>query len=71
MTVGEAMTAARKKAGLSQEELAKISGLKCAMIGRYERDDTRPRIDNLELLADSLGISIDEYIGHEVQEVNG
>ncbi len=68
MTVGEAMRAARNKAGLMIKELSEISGVSKGLISCYERDLTRPIIDNVEILADALGISIDEYIGHEVRK---
>ena len=66
MTRGEAMRAARKKAGLSLEELAERAGVQKNTIGRVERNEHVGRIDTIELLADVLGISIDEYIGREV-----
>ena len=67
MTVGEAMKKAREKANYSRKELSNISGINAKNIGQYELDNNLPRIDIVELLADALGISIDEYIGHEVK----
>lgn len=64
MTVGEAMRAAREKAGLTQYELAAITGISPTSLNQYERDKHTPRIDAAEMLADTLGISIDEYVGH-------
>ena len=67
MTVGEAMKKTREKANYSKKELSKISGVNAYNIGQYELDHTLPRIDIAELLADALGIIIDEYIGHKVK----
>ena len=67
MTAGEAMKKAREKANYSKKELSNISGINAYNIGQYELDHVLPRIDVAEILADSLGISIDEYIGHEVK----
>ena len=64
MTPGEAMKFSREKAGLSIKELAEISGIAAPLIGRYERDITTPSLTTVELLADALNISIDEYVGH-------
>ena len=64
MTVGEAMKAAREKAGLTQAALAAITGVSPTSISQYENDKYIPRVDIAEILADSLGISIDEYVGH-------
>jgi transcriptional regulator with XRE-family HTH domain len=68
MTVGKAMRRAREKAGLTQNELSAITGVRAASISQYENDVYLPRVDMAEILADSLGISIDEYIGHNVSE---
>lgn len=67
MTMGEAMRAARKKVGMTQCKLSKISGVTRNNISKYENDNKSPNICTVEALADSLGISIDEYIGHEVK----
>lgn len=64
MTPGEAMKFSREKAGLSIKELAEISGIAAPLIGRYERDITIPSLTTVELIADALNISIDEYVGH-------
>lgn len=67
MTVSEAMKRAREKAGLTQGQLAKISGVFSQNISKYELGQALPRVDTAEFLADALGISIDEYIGHETK----
>lgn len=69
MTVGEAMKQAREKAGLTQNALATITGISPTSLNQYERDVYLPRIDAVEMLADTLGISIDEYVGHGTGEV--
>lgn len=64
MTVGEAMKRAREEAGLSQAALAAITGISPTSLSQYENDAYLPRIDAVEMLADTLGLSIDEYVGH-------
>lgn len=71
MTIGEAMRAAREKAGLTRNKLAKKSGIAVSCISGYERDEFEPKISRVEILADTLGISIDEYIGHEAKQKEG
>lgn len=68
MTVGEAMKKAREKAGLTQNALATITGISPTSLNQYERDKYLPRVDVAEMLADTLGISIDEYVGHGTGE---
>lgn len=64
MTVGEAMREARNKAGLSQAELAALTGVSPTTLSNYENDVHLPKLDLVEMLADALGITIDEYVGH-------
>ena len=67
MTRGEYMRRARDRAGLSGAQLSEMSGVPLQTIRALERSYSRAgRIDTLELLADVLGISVDEYVGHKV-----
>lgn len=67
MTRGEYMRKARLDAGLSIVRLAEISGIAQATISLLERKSLRGgQIDTIETLADALGLSIDEYVGHKV-----
>lgn len=66
MTRGEAMRAARKKAGLSLRALGMRSGVPHKTICCLEKGHRQGQISTIELLADSLGISIDEYVGHKI-----
>lgn len=66
-TRGAAMMRARVKAGMSRDDLAEISGVSLSAISNWERDKNAPSVDVLELVADTLGISIDEYVGHKVR----
>lgn len=69
MTIGESMRAARERAGLTRRQLSERSGVHVLTIGKQERDESVPRLLNVIDLADSLGITIDEYIGHGVREL--
>lgn len=65
MTRGDYMRKAREDAGLTLRELGAISGISFNTIGRYERGLYQGNINNIEILADALGLTIDEYVGHE------
>lgn len=65
MTRGEAMRAARKKAGWLLKDLAEAAGVAHGTLSQLERDLHAGSITTIELLADTLGISIDEYVGHD------
>ena len=56
-----------EKRGLSQLELAKLSGIHQVAISALEKGrNSGGNVDTIELLADALGLSIDEYVGHKV-----
>lgn len=64
MTKGESMRKAHNRAKMSAAQLSRISGVPTTTIYALERATVRNgRIDTIELLADALRISIDEYIG--------
>lgn len=67
MTRGETMRMWREKRGLTQPELARLSGISQVTISALEIGrNSGGNLDTIELLADALGLSIDEYVGHEV-----
>lgn len=67
MTRGQTMRIWREKSGLSQYELAELSGVTQKTIWALENNKNNGSVTTVELLADALGISIDEYVGHERQ----
>ena len=68
MTRGEQMKQARIRAGLTRNRLAEISGVHQNTIVGVEKGVAQGNIATIELLADALGISIDEYVGHKVSD---
>lgn len=66
MTRGEAMRKARLAQGYGLNELADRAGVAHGTLSYLERDISTGNIVTLELLADALGLSVDEYVGHEV-----
>lgn len=68
MTRGEYMRKARLNAGMSIKQLSEASGVARRTIGELERGISRGGwLITIELLADALGLSIDEYVGHRRQ----
>ncbi len=59
MTFGEKLKEARKKAGLTQEELAELIGISRAAVAKWETDNGLPDIENLKTVAGLLDVSID------------
>ena len=63
MTEGEHIRAARKKAKLTQKELAEKSGLATITIQQYERNLREPRLENIKKIATALDVSVDSLFG--------
>ena len=53
----------REKNDMTQEQLAKVSGVSPRTIQRYECGTSRPRLDAAEKLAKALNISVDQLLG--------
>lgn len=81
MSFGSRLSQARKKRGMSQEELAKQLGTKGPVIGRYERDEMKPSIEAATNIAKILEVSLDWLVGntdteldtatlHRIQDIN-
>ena len=71
MTRGETMRKWRKKSGMSQYELADLSGVTQKTIWALEHDKNNGSVTTVELIADALGLSIDEYVGHKAVKYRG
>lgn len=57
MTTGERIRAARKRLGLTQEQLAKNVGVATITIRQYELNKRRPSYEQMRKLADALEVS--------------
>lgn len=55
----------RKKKGISQEELASISGLHRTYIGSIERGERNVSLNNVEKIAISLGVVVIDLLKNE------
>ena len=64
MKFNERLKELREQRNLTQEQLAKASGVSSRMIQRYEYGVSRPRLDAAEKLAKALNVSADEFLGN-------
>ena len=69
-TLGERIADLRKERGITQENLAGIIGVSAQAISKWENNATMPDIMLLPIIADTLGVTIDELFGirRNVQE---
>ena len=63
MSFGKRLLDARKRKGISQDELAQHLGTKGPVIGRYERDEMKPSIEVASNMAEFLDVSLDFLVG--------
>jgi len=67
--LGERIVTLRKEMNLSQEALAEQIGVSRQAISKWERGEASPDIQNLTALAETFGLSIDEFI-HADEELS-
>ena len=67
MMIGKRISEIRAEKGLSQEELAELTGLSKKTIGRWERGETMPSTNDLEYLLEKLNVSHGEFFGESAQ----
>lgn len=65
MTLGEKIKELRKKANISQEELAEKVGVSRQAVTKWESDAGLPDLDNLKSIASLFNISIDELLDYK------
>lgn len=65
MTFGEKLRDARKKAGISQEELAEKLSVSRSAVAKWETDNGLPDVGNLKTLAAVLNVSIDYLLAED------
>ena len=56
---------ARKKAGMSQIDLADAMGVSRQSVSKWETGEANPEISKLTQLARTLGVSVDWLLGRE------
>jgi transcriptional regulator with XRE-family HTH domain len=59
MGAGPILKEARRKAGLTQRELARLAGMPQPAVSRIERDHVSPRLDTLDVLLRRCGVALD------------
>lgn len=66
MSLGEKIREQRKKAGLSQEQLAEKLNVSRQAITKWETDKGIPEVTNLIAISDEFGLSLDELIKGDI-----
>lgn len=64
-TMGQSLRDERERAGLTVKDLVRLSGVPESTIRHYEASICSRQIENLCAVADVLGLTLDEIVGHE------
>ncbi len=56
----------RRASGLTQEQLADLSGLDRNYIGKLEREENSPTLDTLEAIALALQVDVERLVQREM-----
>lgn len=70
MTLGNSLSGARKKSGLSQEEVAEKLGVSRQTVSKWEQDETVPDIYQSKKLASAYGMTLDELTDFDFELSN-
>lgn len=62
MTTGERIKAARKRAGVTQVQLAEQSGVAAISIHQYEAGKRNPQLEPVLRIANALGVPVQELV---------
>ncbi len=64
--IGKNIKKIRKIKGWNQHQFAENVGLKRSSISAYEEGRAKPKIETISMIANKFGISIDQFITHEL-----
>ena len=69
MTIAESIRITRQQKGMSQAELAELSGVNNKSLSRYELGTSIPPANALKDLANALGVSADYLLDNDVVSI--
>ncbi len=69
MEIGKQIYDLRKKASLSQEQLAEKVGASRQTISKWELGETSPDIRQAQILSQIFNVSLDELTGNDTKEI--
>lgn len=70
MTIGENIRQARKRAGLTQKQLAEKSGVATITLQQYERGVREPKLDTIAKIARAMNLFASDLISDQWQNVD-
>lgn len=68
MTLGQKLFEMRKKAALSQEQVAEVLGVTRQTVSKWETDQTTPDFDKIIPISKLYNVSVNELFGEETKK---
>lgn len=68
MSIGENIKKIRKESGFSREEFANIADIGCTTLSNIETNRLKPSLNVVIKIADAFGLTLDEVVGHYVED---
>lgn len=64
MEIGDKIRLARKKRGLTQQQLGNLCGMADSAIRRYENNRANPKIETIQKIANALDVPLSEFYSY-------
>ena len=71
MEFGDILKQLRKQRGLTQEDLAGMIGVSRQSVAKWESGETSPDLEKSRLIAEALGVSLDDLVSAKNDLVAG
>ena len=69
-SIGSKIQKYRKLKDMTQDELSKQSGIYLSTIKKYESSERNPKPDQLQKIAEALGISVTVFLDYDINTVS-
>ena len=70
ISIGEKIKTYRKLKNMTQEDLSKESDLYVSTIKKYETGERKPKPDQLQKIADALGVSVTVFLDFNINTIS-
>ena len=70
ISIGEKIKTYRKLNNMTQENLSKESDLYLSTIKKYETGERKPKPDQLQKIADALGVSVTVFLDFNINTIS-
>ena len=70
ISIGEKIKTYRKLKYMTQQELSEKSGLSLSVIKKYEIGNRNPKLDQLQIIANTLGVSVMVFLDFNINTIS-